>query len=99
MSVTSHAEVWIETGQMLGGHGIIGSPPTRRCGLKHRVYIMILHVIDVTSHAEVWIETCRIVLNINKKNVTSHAEVWIETSLVCASKMAFWRHLPRGGVD
>ena len=47
--------------------------------MKHRVYIMILHVIDVTSHAEVWIETCRIVLNINKKNVTSHAEVWIET--------------------
>ena len=80
ISVTSHAEVWIETQIRSNSRSsFIRSPPTRRCGLKHRSIRMVyLHTL-VTSHAEVWIETIEVTNEYLSDIVTSHAEVWIET--------------------
>ena len=57
INVTSLAEVWIETYNLLSLRFSVLSLPLRKCGLKHIIHKSILPVMLVTSLAEVWIET------------------------------------------
>ena len=78
-SVTSLAEVWIETFFLRKKVVDRLSLPLRKCGLKHETLTKRTVNKNVTSRAEVWIETARKKVVYRLNGVTSLAEVWIET--------------------
>ncbi len=80
--VTSHTEVWIETGELK--YNIKSGYVTSHTEVwieTHPRPAAFRPFFQVTSHTEVWIETDILAIFSAIHIVTSHTEVWIETDL------------------
>ena len=99
ITVTSLAEVWIET--LCCGYEQSDNTVTSLA----EVWIETIHIVkcmksaEVTSLAEVWIETESETHYVALIQVTSLAEVWIETLSFGKSVSPKYGHFPCGSVD
>ena len=63
VDVASFTEAWIEIEAATLDGETLGSPPSRRRGLKLILFVYIYYIKYVASFTEAWIEMIQILLN------------------------------------